>query len=68
MIRLEIKNGVQKITEICDKCKCHVKDLTVDDILVKGNTDAIIKNSKGEEVTRKTHDHMTCECEHCNHD
>tara|TARA_R100000005_G_C4926989_1_gene157646 strand:+ start:117 stop:323 length:207 start_codon:yes stop_codon:yes gene_type:complete len=68
MIRLEIKNGVQKITEICDKCKCHVKDLTVDDILVKGNTDAIIKNSKGEEVTRKTHDHMTCKCEHCNHD
>ena len=50
MIRLEIKNGVQKITEICDKCKCHVNDLTVDDILVKGKTDMIIKNSKGEEV------------------
>ena len=68
MIRLEIRNGVQTITEVCDKCKCHVKDLTVDDILVKGNTDMIIKNSKGEEVTRETHDHMTCECEHCKHD
>ena len=66
MIRLEIKNGVQTIKEVCDKCKCHVKDLTVDDILVKGNTDMIIKNSKGEIVTRKTHDHMTCKCENCN--
>ena len=65
MIRLEIKNGVQKITEICDDCKCHVKHLTVEDILVKGNTDATVKNSKGEVITRKTHDHMNCKCDHC---
>ena len=35
MIRLEIRNGVQKLTEICDCCQCHIKDLTTDDILVK---------------------------------
>ena len=68
MIRLEIKNGVQKITEVCDKCKCHVNDLTIDDILVKGKTDMIIKNSKGEEVTRTKLDRPECRCEHCQHD
>ena len=65
MIRLQIRNGVQSITEVCDMCKCHVNNLTLDDILVKGDTDAIIKNSKGEEITRKKHEHMSCKCEHC---
>ena len=65
MIRLVIKNGVQTLTEICDDCKCHVRNLTTDDIMVKGNTDLIIKNSQGQEVTRKKHNHMTCKCEHC---
>tara|TARA_R100000152_G_C6765995_1_gene190874 strand:+ start:88 stop:291 length:204 start_codon:yes stop_codon:yes gene_type:complete len=65
MIRLEIRNGVQKITEVCDHCKCHVNDLTIDDILVKGKTDMIIKNSKGEEVTRTKLDRPECKCEHC---
>ena len=51
MIRLEIKNGVQKLTEVCDHCNCHMNDLTVDDILVKKDSDLTIKNSKGEEVT-----------------
>ena len=68
MIRFEIKNGVQKITEVCDKCKCHVNDLTLDDILVKKNTDMIIKNSKGQEVTRTKLDRPECKCEHCKHD
>ena len=67
MIRLEIKNGVQKLTEVCDMCKCHVRDLQVEDILVKGKTDAIVKDKEGKEITRKTHDHMTCKCEHCKH-
>jgi len=65
MIRFTSAGGVQTLTEVCDNCKCHVRDLTVEDILVKGDTDAIIKNSKGEEITRKTHNHMTCKCEHC---
>ena len=68
MIKLTIIKGVQTITEVCDKCKCHVNDLTVDDILVKGKTDMIIKNSKGEEVTRTKLDRPECKCEHCKHD
>ena len=66
MIRLEIRNGVQKLTEICDQCKCHIRNLTTDDILVKKPTDLNIKNSKGEEVTR-TQPREKCYCEHCNH-
>ena len=37
MIRLVIDNGVQTITERCDDCGCHVRNLTIDDILVKKN-------------------------------
>ena len=66
MIRFTSKKGVQRITEICDTCKCHVRDLTVDDILVKAkNSDLIVKNSKGEEVTRTKLDRPECKCEHC---
>ncbi len=65
MIRLTIKNGVQKITERCDTCGCHVNNLILDDILVKGNTDMIIRNSKGEEVTRTKLNRPECKCEGC---
>ena len=65
MIRLEIKNGIQKITERCDECGCHVNNLILDDILVKGDTDMIIKNSKGEEVTRTKLNRPECKCENC---
>jgi hypothetical protein len=64
MIRLTIKKGVQTITEICDTCKCHIRNLTTDDILVKGKTDLIIKNSKGEEITN-TDPRPKCYCEDC---
>lgn len=67
MIRLEIKNGIQSITEVCDHCNCHIKNLTVDDILVKKSSDVVIKNSKGEVVTN-TSPRPKCYCEHCNHD
>ena len=65
MIRLTIKKGVQKITERCDNCGCHVNNLTLDDILVKGKTDMIIRNSKGEEVTRTKLNRPDCKCENC---
>ena len=67
MIRLEIKKGVQKLTEVCDTCGCHIKNLTTDDILVKKPTDMIIKNSKGEEITN-TKPRAACYCTHCSHD
>ena len=66
MIRLEIRNSVQKLTEICDGCQCHIKDLTTDDILVKGRSDMVIKNSKGEVVTN-TEPRPKCYCTDCNH-
>jgi translation initiation factor IF-1 len=66
MIRMTIKNGVQTLTEICDKCKCHVRNLTTDDILVKKKTDLILKNSKGEVITN-TKPRGKCYCEHCTH-
>ena len=65
MIRLQIKKGVQTITERCDDCGCHVQNLTVDDILVKKSSDLIIKNSKGEEVTRTKLNRPKCQCEDC---
>ena len=69
MIQLTIsKEGTQSITEICDSCKCHVRDLSVNDILVKGDTDMKIFDENGDEVTRKEHPHQYCKCEHCDHD
>ncbi len=38
--------------------------MTIDDILVKGNTDMIIKNSQGEVVTNTT-PRVKCYCEDC---
>ena len=35
MIKYEVKNGVQTITEVCETCKCHVRDLDVEDIAGK---------------------------------
>jgi len=67
MIKMTIRSGVQTLTEICDTCKCHIQNLTVDDILVKSNTDLTIKNSKGQEVTN-TSPRPKCYCEDCDHD
>jgi len=67
MIKMTIKNGVQTLTEICDTCKCHIQNLTTDDILVKRNTDLTIRNSKGEEITTSS-PRPKCYCEDCNHD
>lgn len=69
MIRLEIKNGKQTIAAICNKCKCHIKDLTTDDIAIKRPGDArTIRDSKGNEVTRSKHEYNDCKCDHCKHD
>jgi len=65
MIRLEVRSGVQTITEVCETCKCHVKDLTIDDILVKKPSDLTIKDSTGKEVTR-TVPRDKCYCTECN--
>ena len=64
MVRFEVRSGVQTITEVCDDCKCHVRELTTDDILVKADTDLIIKNLQGDVVTN-TAPRSKCYCEDC---
>jgi hypothetical protein len=64
---MTVINGVQTLTEICDTCKCHIQNLTVDDIIVKPKSleGVTLKDSKGDEVTR-TGPRPKCYCEECN--
>jgi hypothetical protein len=68
MIKLTSISGVQTITEICDVCKCHITNLTVNDILIKPEalSELIVTDSDGNEVTR-TEPRDKCYCEHCDH-
>ena len=67
MIRLEIKSGVQKLTKICNTCKCHIEDLHPDDIMIKHpNNDMTYYNSSGSVVTRTEVNNINvCQCEEC---
>ena len=56
MIRVEIRGGIQTITEICETCKCHIKK----------PSDLTVKDSTGKEVTN-TDPRPKCYCEHCSH-
>ena len=69
MIKMTIIKGIQTITEICDTCKCHIQNLTIDDIMVKPAklSGVTLKDSTGNEVTRTT-PRPKCYCNHCNHD
>ncbi len=68
MIKVTKINGVQTITEVCDTCKCHIQNLTVNDILVKpaSLSGVTLTDSDGQEVTR-TEPRAKCYCEDCNH-
>ena len=69
MIKLEIAaNGTQTITKVCNMCGCHIDDLAVEDILVKGNTDMRVYDKDGNEITRTElpNDLKECKCEMCN--
>lgn len=69
MIKLEIAaNGTQTITKVCNMCGCHIDDLAVEDILVKGNTDMRVYDKDGNEITRTElpNDLKECKCENCN--
>ena len=67
MVMVHVEGGVQTITEVCDDCTSYIRDLTTDDILVKADTDLIIKNSQGEVVTN-TAPRPKCYCEECTND
>ena len=69
MIKLEIAaNGTQTITKVCNMCGCHIDDLAVEDILVKGNTDLNVFDKDGNAITRTElpNDLKECKCETCN--
>ena len=69
MIKLEIAaNGTQTITKVCNMCGCHIDDLAVEDILVKGNTDLNVFDKDGNEITRTElpNNLKECKCETCN--
>ena len=68
MIKLEIAvNGTQNITKVCNHCGCHIENLEVEDIMVKGDTDLNIFDKNGNEITRTDipDDLKDCQCENC---
>jgi hypothetical protein len=69
MIKMTVIKGVQTITEVCGTCKCHIRDLSVNDILIKPPSLAgvTLTDSDGKEVTR-TKPRVECYCEDCDHD
>ena len=69
MIRLTNIKGVQTVTEICGTCKCHIKDLSVNDIIVKPASlnGVTLTGSDGNEITR-TAPRPECYCKDCTHD
>ena len=69
MIKFSISAaGEQTLKKICNHCKCEIQDLNMDDILVKADTDLIIKDSQGNEVTRTEipDELVNCKWENCN--
>ena len=71
MIRYSSIKGKQTITEICDTCGCHVKDLSIWDITInKGKTyrDTMLKDGKPQEKGKITEARPKCYCKECNNE
>jgi len=69
MIRLELGgDGTQNITKVCNHCGCHIENLEIEDIMVKANTDMIVRDKNGNEITRTElpEELKDCKCEECN--
>ena len=68
MIKLTLSGGNQVIEKVCNHCGCHLEDLQVEDIMVKSNTDMIVRDKDGNEITRTElpEELKNCQCEHCN--
>ena len=68
MIKLVLgRDGTQTITKVCNMCGCHIENLAVEDILVKGNTDLNVFDKDGNEITRTElpSNLKECQCEEC---
>jgi hypothetical protein len=70
MIKYSMINGKQTITEICDTCKCHMKDLSIWDITIKKESfrDKMYNNGKSMEKGKIDGPREKCYCENCNHE
>jgi len=72
MIKVRFTSSGQQISKVCNTCKCHIEDLTIEDIIVKpkwaNSSNMTFKYSNGEDITRTElpSDLSTCTCEHCN--
>ena len=68
MIKLELSGGNQTITKVCNQCGCHMENLEIEDIMVKANTDMIVRDKNGNEITRTElpEELKDCKCEECN--
>ena len=68
MIKLVLSGGNQTITKVCNHCGCHIENLEVEDIMVKGDTDLNIFDKNGNEITRTAipTELVECKCEECN--
>ena len=68
MIKLVLSGGNQTITKVCNHCGCHIENLEVKDIMVKGDTDLNIFDKNGNEITRTEipTELVECKCEECN--
>ena len=67
MIKLVLSGGNQTITKVCNHCGCHIENLEVEDIMVKGDTDLNIFDKNGNEITRTDipDDLKISKCENC---
>ena len=69
MIRIKFgADGTQNIKKVCNVCrKTIMQDLQVEDILVKGNTDAKVYDKDENEITRTElpDDLVNSVCEDC---
>jgi len=68
MIKLQLGgNNQQKITKVCNSCGTHMQDLEIEDIMVKGDTDLLIEDKDGNEITRTDipDDLKISKCENC---
>ena len=68
MIKLVLSGGNQTITKVCNHCGCHIENLEVEDIMVKGDTDLNIFDKNGNDITRTEipTELVECKCEECN--
>jgi len=71
MIRYSSISGKQTITEVCDKCQCHIKDLSIWDITLKKEDSyrkKMTKDGKALDEGKADGPRPKCYCEHCKHD